>query len=113
MVRNPPDDQRSTAVSQLSALGLSEYAARTFVALVTLDGATATATDVSEVSKVPRTRVYDAADELAARGLVEVEHTRPRRFSAVSVETTRRRLEAEFTRRVTLLESALESLQAN
>ncbi|MBX0298224.1 helix-turn-helix domain-containing protein [Haloarcula nitratireducens] len=44
------------------ALGLNTYAARTFVALVSLDEGTAQ--DVSEVAEVPQTRVYDAADEL-------------------------------------------------
>ena len=68
MSGNTSDQARAIAVEQLKALGLSTYAARTFVALVSLGEGTAP--DVSEVADVPRTRVYDAADELRDRGPV-------------------------------------------
>lgn len=57
---------RDTAIEQLEKLGVSTYAARTFLALVSLG--TGTARDLSQVSDVPRTRVYDAIGELHGRG---------------------------------------------
>lgn len=72
------EDTPSAAVKQLKQFGLSTYAARTFVALVELGSGTAR--DVSQVSDVPRTRVYDAADELCEYGLVEVRQTSPKEF---------------------------------
>ena len=102
------DQPRSTAVKQLKALGLSTYAARTFVALVSLGEGTAQ--DVSELADVPRTRVYDAADELRDRGLVNVKQSSPKQFWAISTETTSRHFEQEYEHRVTSLTDALDKL---
>lgn len=91
MDTDPLDDPRAAAIEQLEQFGLSAYAARTFVALVTLG--TGTAKDVSQVSDVPRTRVYDAIDELHDRGLVDVQQSSPQEFWAISSETTGRKFE--------------------
>ena len=106
----PPTDQaRSTAIEQLRALGLSTYAARTFVALVGLDDGTAQ--DVSDVADVPRTRVYDAVEELRDRGLVDVQQSTPKRFWAISTETTGRHFRREYVHRVGALTEALDALE--
>ena len=67
-----PDQARSVAVEQLSALGLSTYAARTFVTLVGLGKGTAQ--DVSEISDVPGAQpfesLWDWADTPAGRLLM-------------------------------------------
>jgi sugar-specific transcriptional regulator TrmB len=101
---------RSVAVEQLTALGLSTYAARTFVALVSLGEGTAQ--DVSEIADVPRTRVYDAVEELQTRGLVDVQQSTPKRFWAISTETTGRQFEQEYANRVSLLTEALGTLES-
>lgn len=109
MCPDTSDQPRSTAIEQLKAFGLSTYAARTFVALVSLgDG---TAQDVSDVSEVPRTRVYDAAAELRDRGLVDIQHSTPKRFAPISTETTGRRFHRDFDHRVDVLTNALDSLE--
>lgn len=102
------DNARTTAVEQLELLGLSAYAARTFVALVGLEPATAKA--VSEHADVPRTRVYDAADELTEWGLVEIKSSNPKTFTAVPVDTATRRVSEEFERRIEELHGALETI---
>jgi len=104
------DRARSTAIEQLKALGLSTYAARTFVALVSLGEGTAQ--HVSEVAEVPRTRVYDAADELRDRGLVDVKQSSPQQYWAVSTETAGRHFGEEYEHRVTTLTEALGQLEA-
>ncbi len=108
----PPDtsdEPRSLALKQLEAFGLSTYAARTFVALVSLgDG---TAQNVSDVSEVPRTRVYDAADELSDRGLIDVQHSSPKRFVAISPETTGNRFRQDYIHRANVLTDALDDLE--
>jgi sugar-specific transcriptional regulator TrmB len=103
------DRPASTAVAQLEALGLSEYAARTYVALVQVEDATAR--EVSEVADVPRTRVYDAVEELRERGLVDVQQSSPKRFWAVSTETAARQFEREYVHRLNRLVDALDSLE--
>lgn len=102
------DDPQQVAIEQLRQFGLSTYAARTFVALVMLNGGTAR--DVSRVSEVPRTRVYDAAEELDTAGLVDVRESSPRRFWAVSIETAGSMFQRELHRRTRVLTDALEDV---
>ena len=109
MDTDPVDDPRAAAIEQLEQFGLSAYAARTFVALVTLG--TGTAKDVSQVSDVPRTRVYDAIDELHGRGLVDVQQSSPKEFWAISAETTGRKFEQEMDHRTSVLTMALDELE--
>jgi sugar-specific transcriptional regulator TrmB len=104
------DRARSTAIRQLRALGLSTYAARTFVALISLGEGTAQ--DVSDVADVPRTRVYDAADELVERGIVDVKQSNPRRYWAISTDTTGRHFRQEYDHRVTTLTDALDRVES-
>ena len=103
------DDPRSAAIEQLEHFGLSTYAARTFVALASLG--TGTARDVSQVSEVPRTRVYDAIDELHERGLVDVLQSSPKRFWAISAESASRTFEHELEHRADRLRTALGELE--
>ncbi|EMA59364.1 TrmB family transcriptional regulator [Halorubrum lipolyticum] len=109
MTSNDSGDPRSIAVDQLEAFGLSTYAARTFVALTGLGEGTAK--DVSALAEVPRTRVYDAAAELREHGLVDVQQSTPKRFTAVSAETTGRRFRREYTRRADALTAALDEIE--
>lgn len=96
----PPDtaDQaHSVAIDQLEALGLNTYAARIFVALVCLGEGTAK--DVGEISDVPRTQVYDGVKELQDRGLVDVQQSTPKRFWAISSETTNSNFKQDYGQR--------------
>ncbi|WP_277555701.1 TrmB family transcriptional regulator [Halobaculum limi] len=110
MSNNPDEDPQSVAIQQLERFGLSAYAARTFVALASLG--TGTARDVSQVSEVPRTRVYDAIDELHDRGLVDVLQSSPKQFWAISAETASRTFEHELQHRTELLRTALTELES-
>jgi sugar-specific transcriptional regulator TrmB len=109
MTPDPLEDPRAAAVAQLEQFGLSTYAAETFVALAGLG--TATAREVSEVSDVPRTRVYDAVDELHERGLVDVLQSSPKQFWATSAETTSRTFRNELEHRTGVLQTALSELE--
>ncbi|WP_436926966.1 TrmB family transcriptional regulator [Halosimplex amylolyticum] len=109
MSHDVSESARSVAVEQLRELGLSTYAARTFVALVSLGGGTAQ--EVSEVAAVPRTRVYDAVSELQERGLVDERQSTPKRFWPVSGETSGRHFERYYRHRVERLTNALDALE--
>lgn len=100
-----------TVLEQLQTFGLSTYAARTFVALVSLGHGTAE--DVSNTVSVPRTRVYDAVEELEQRGLVTVDGESPQEFWPISPETAGTRFEREYTRHANVLREALDSLESN
>jgi sugar-specific transcriptional regulator TrmB len=109
MTHDPIEDPQSVAIEQLERFGLSAYAARTFVALASLG--TGTARDVSQVSEVPRTRVYDAIDELHDRGLVDILQSSPKQFWAISAETASRTFEHELQYRTEILRTALSELE--
>jgi sugar-specific transcriptional regulator TrmB len=109
MTPDPIEDPQSAAIEQLEQFGLSAYAARTFVALATLG--TGTARDVSQVSAVPRTRVYDAIEELHERGLVDIQQSSPKQFWAISADTASRTFEQELQRRSETLRTALDELE--
>lgn len=88
------------AVEALQFLGCREYEAKCYVALSRLS--TGTAKDVSEITDIPRTRVYDAMDNLVEKGLVEVQYSTPKRYRSVpvdnAVEWFRNRYESELDR---------------
>ena len=109
MSSDPTGSPEATAVEQLEHFGLSTYAARTFVALASFG--TGTARDVSQVSEVPRTRVYDAIDELHDRGLVDVLHSSPKQFWAISAETASQSFEHDLQYRTEMLRTALSELE--
>ncbi|MFB6136819.1 MAG: TrmB family transcriptional regulator [Halobacteriaceae archaeon] len=109
MTVDPTDDPRGAAVETLQEFGLSTYADRSFVGLIGLG--TGTAKEVSRVADVPRTRVYDAMDELCERGLVDVQQTTPKEFWSVSAETARRTFEKEFADRADRLTESLSNVE--
>jgi sugar-specific transcriptional regulator TrmB len=109
MSNNPTEDPQSAAVEQLEQFGLSAYAARTFVALASLGSGTAR--DISQVSEVPRTRVYDAIEELHDQGLVDIQQSSPKQFWAISAETASRTFEHDLQHRTEILRTALDELE--
>ncbi len=102
-------DPRERAVAKLEQLGLSEYEADTFVALIQLGRGTAK--DVADIGHVPEPRVYDAVETLHDRGLVDVQHATPQTFTTVSHETALRTLSLDYENLLTRFERALEELE--
>ena len=99
---------RSETVDLLQELGLKEYEARCFLALTQITEGTAK--EISDLSEVPRTRVYDATRVLEAKGLVQVAHSNPQQFRAVSITEATSILEQQYQERIKSLQSRLENL---
>ncbi|MDS0297184.1 TrmB family transcriptional regulator [Halogeometricum sp. S1BR25-6] len=98
------------AVELLQKLGLKEYEAKCFVALTQLPSGTAK--HISEISEVPRTRVYDAVRVLETQGLVEIQHANPQRFRAVSIDEAAQTLRSEYESRTESLRETLQGVEA-
>ncbi|WP_247000652.1 TrmB family transcriptional regulator [Halosolutus gelatinilyticus] len=98
----PTEEQ---AVQFLESLGLTEYEARCFVALSRVP--MATASQIANLSDVPRSRVYDAVDRLHRRGLVDVQQSEPRKYRAISSDAA---LESLKERYEASLDAAAEAL---
>jgi sugar-specific transcriptional regulator TrmB len=104
------DERLEEAVQGLQQLGLQEYEARCFVGLSRLPSGTAK--KLSEITEVPRTRVYDAIRVLESKGLVEIHHSSPQQFRAVSLEEAMETLRDQYESRVSRVQRALEDLDA-
>ena len=100
--------QKQRSIELLQELGLKEYEAKSFVALARRQSGTAK--DIAESSEVPRTRVYDAVRVLESKGLVEIQHSNPQQFRAVSVDEAVDTLLAEYQRRTDTLRETLRGL---
>ena len=65
-------------IDQLIRLGLNEYEAKAYIAMVALGEGTIK--EISEQSGVPRSRAYDVMERLAEKGLVTVGNSNPRYY---------------------------------
>jgi HTH-type transcriptional regulator, sugar sensing transcriptional regulator len=97
------------AVELLQELGLKQYEAASFVALSRLPSGTAK--QISEISEVPRTRIYDAIRVLEAKGLVEVQRSNPQQFRAVPISEATETLRQEYESRSDRLAETLAELK--
>jgi sugar-specific transcriptional regulator TrmB len=96
-------------VDALRPFGLTEYESKCFVALSRIG--VGTAKEISEVSEVPRARVYDCMEALAEHGLVDVQNATPRQFRAAGTDEVIRVLDRRCTRRIERLERHLQRLE--
>jgi len=88
------DGDEVAATESLQQLGLSQYEAEVFVALVKLG--TGTAREVTQITDVPRSQVYGAAEGLDERGLAEVQQSNPIQYRPVTLEEARERLRSRY-----------------
>lgn len=109
MSNDSTERTHAEAVDVFQQLGLTDYEARSFVALVRLDHGTAR--EVSEIADVPRTRVYDAMEGLENLGLVDIQYSTPKRFWAVSTETTGQKFRRTYNDYLTTLSELLTELE--
>lgn len=79
--------------STLTRLGLSEYEARAYVALVALGSGTAN--NVAEIAQLPRTSAYKVMKSLEAKGFAHSKEGRPVSFSPVDPSDASSRLVSE------------------
>jgi sugar-specific transcriptional regulator TrmB len=82
------------ALTALQRLGLTAYEARVYVALEKLQSATAS--EIADVSDVPRSQVYQTATALEDRGFIEEQQANPTRYRVVPVDEIRQQFEAQF-----------------
>lgn len=103
------DQNLEEAIEVLQQLGLKEYEARCFVGLSRVH--TGTAKQLSDMTEVPRTRVYDAIRMLEAQGLVEIQHSSPQQFRAVPLDEATETLRDHYEARVDRLHKALDTVE--
>jgi HTH-type transcriptional regulator, sugar sensing transcriptional regulator len=92
----------------LQALGLTEYEARAYVALLGLGRAQPA--KIARHSKIPRPKVYETLERLEARGLATRTQVSPLEYAPLSMREYLARSRREFDGRLEDLERALVRL---
>lgn len=97
-------------VDRLVRLGLTRYEAHTYVALIRRDGSTPT--EVAKVAGVPRPRIYDVMDSLAAKALAFERPGRTGKFVAAAPADAVTRLMDLHSARLQMLEADADAVRA-
>ncbi|HUR68728.1 MAG TPA: PAS domain-containing protein [Candidatus Thermoplasmatota archaeon] len=95
-------------LTRLREFGLSEYAARSYLAL--LDLGIGEARDVSSISKVPQAKIYHVLEQLHDKGLVVILPEFPKKYAPVPFEEYLTRLYDEHTKAATAIETERDAL---
>ncbi|HLE96237.1 MAG TPA: helix-turn-helix domain-containing protein [Candidatus Thermoplasmatota archaeon] len=81
-------------LEKMQEYGLTEYEARTYLAL--LDLGVATARDIANLSRVPRTKIYSVLDDLHAKQLAEIIPERPKKYEVVPFDRYLKTFERDY-----------------
>ena len=73
-------------IENLKKLGLTSYEARAYILLTSL--ISSTADQISEQSKIPKSKIYNTLKELANKGYIEIEQERPLIYNVKSPKET-------------------------
>lgn len=77
-------EQTVAVIERLKSLGLTKYEALVYIALLKVTDATAT--EIHEISGVPRASVYPVLSQLQEKELAFISQSSPRRFAALPPE---------------------------
>lgn len=95
-----------SVVKKLQQIGLTEYEARTYLAL--LDVHLNTATKISEKSGVPRTRIYSVLESLGQKGWIRIYSGVPLLFKAVDPREVFEKIKEDYTEFLESLQTTLK-----
>lgn len=91
----------------LKQMGLSEYEAKAYAALTAM--VTATASEISQVSMIPRSKTYEVLKKLAEREFIEIIPGKPLKFMARPPHAVFEKAIDEMENRMRIAEAELES----
>ncbi len=101
-------------IESLKKMGLTEYEAKTFIALNRIKGGTVS--DINLTSDIPRAAIYSAMSKLEEKGLVEVEHGKPMRYRSIvpakAINKLRDSINTESERVLNYLEEAYQEVES-
>ncbi|VVB63783.1 HTH-type sugar sensing transcriptional regulator TrmBL1 [uncultured archaeon] len=99
---------KESIVEGLKKIGLTEYEAKAYAALVGLGEATAR--DIHDASGVPRTRIYDILRDLTNKGFVEFVEGSPTYYRVVDPDLVMERIRDEFVEAIDKSKKELRNL---
>lgn len=92
----------------LKTIGLNLYERKLWVAL--LARGTATAGELAEITKVPRSRTYDILESLADKGFVIIQNAKPLRYVAVPPEEALERWKKRYEEKIREMQNRIDNL---
>ena len=95
-------------LEKMQEYGLTEYEARTYLAL--LDLGVATARDIANLSRVPRTKIYSVLDDLHAKSLAEIIPERPKKYEVVPFDRYLKTFERDYQAKLKKIEEDKQML---
>lgn len=101
-------EEFGSIVTSLRSLGLTKYEALVYIALLRVTDATAT--EIHEISTVPRASVYPVLSQLQEKELVSISQSSPKRFAALAPEEGIGSLLARIERDAKEAQDALSAL---
>jgi len=102
-------DPKSRVADLLTQFGFTDYESNCLLAVLQHPGATAT--EIAEASTLPRSRVYDVADDLAERGYLAVQDGDPKQYRALPAEELVATLRARYDETFEELSETIEDLE--
>lgn len=99
------DEER---LERMQEYGLTEYEARTYMALQELE--VATARDIANLSRVPRTKIYSVLDDLHEKQLAEIIPERPKKYEVVPFKDYLERFEEKYEQKLERIQEDKEEL---
>src|SRR4030065_469756 len=97
----------SGVVEKLQEVGLTEYEAKAYTAL--LNAHLSTATQVSEKSCVPRTRIYSVLESLQTRGWIRIISGVPLLFKAVEPAKVFEKVKEDYSELLDSIKTTLKN----
>lgn len=102
----------------LKGIGLTLYEAQAYVTMTSL--ISSTATEISEKSNIPRSKIYDVLKKLAEKNFIEIEDGRPHTYNVKSPievlthekEKINSQIDDEITRLTNIYENGMSQVQA-
>ncbi len=101
--------ETTNIVAALVSLGLSNYEAKAYTGLLTENPVTGY--QLSKVSGVPRSRIYETLEKLYSKGLVQVQDSEPKNYTPVDIEEFFNRVKLEVMNNMKTLRTDLEKIQ--
>ena len=95
-----------SVVEKLQKTGLTEYEARAYMGLLNVH--LSTATQLSEKSGVPRTKIYSVLESLAQKGWVKIYSGIPLLFKAVDPHKVFEKIKEDYTEFMEAVEATLK-----
>ena len=99
-------NMNQNATQKLKQLGLTDYEAKTFIALYKIEEGTAS--QIAKVSKVPRASVYEVLRSLERKGAIIIEQGKPLRYRLLSLDSALENLEEHRKKEIKKMSDDLE-----